>query len=88
MGDGSTVPYGKSSSEQEARLGTQKDTQPKVVRVGVLGEGLMGPSENQTKTKAPLLRATQAAGTPYGPVLRVSVNVRRQPEGQGKEPPL
>ena len=42
MGDGSTVPYGKSSSEQEARLGTQKDTQPKVVRVGVLGEGLMG----------------------------------------------
>lgn len=58
-----TVPYGKCSSEQEARLGAQKDTQPKVVRVGVLGEGLMGPSENQTKTKAPLLRATQAAGT-------------------------
>lgn len=43
--------------------GYQKDTQPEVVRVGVLGEGLMGPSENQTKTKAPLLRATQAAGT-------------------------
>lgn len=58
-----TVPYGKCSLEQEARLGTQQDTQPKVVRVGVLGEGLMGPSDNQTKTKAPLLSATQAAGT-------------------------